>query len=303
MQGLLRLGRLGRGGDRGAAACRDRREFRQRTASGCRPPLRRSTEARAAEAAKAEAAQAAQLARLAANEGETRRLIEIVRSLAGDRERLLARLAALERNLEDVTGSIQKQAAHRRPPHRRATAAAAAEPPPKTAAVPPQTVAAEPSPRRLRRRPSHRTGRAICRQPAGSIPELEAIQARPAAGVDVGGATRFRWAAHALERDHAPTHSTCSKGCTRSWRCARTASRAPPSSGWSPDRSPTSKRPARICATLAAAKRYCRLAPFEGQPLALHVPEPPRRRRPPRRRPIGTRRTLSADCPAARRPA
>jgi hypothetical protein len=33
----------------------------------------------------------------------------------------------------------------------------------------------------------------------------------------------------------------------------------------------------RICATLAAAKRYCRLVAFEGQPLALNAPEPPRR--------------------------
>src|SRR5262245_26914264 len=71
---------------------------------------------RAAEAAKAEALQAAQLARLAANEGDTRRLIEMVRSLAGDRERLLTRLSALERSLDDVTGSIQKQAAVTPPP-------------------------------------------------------------------------------------------------------------------------------------------------------------------------------------------
>jgi hypothetical protein len=66
---------------------------------------------READAAKAQAAQAAQIARLAANENDTRRLVEIVRSLAGDRERLMARVNVLERSLEDVTGSIQKQAA------------------------------------------------------------------------------------------------------------------------------------------------------------------------------------------------
>ena len=85
---------------------------------------------RAAEAAKAEAAQAAQLARMAANEDDTRRLIEIVRSLAADRERLMTRLTVLERNLEDVTGcdseagSCTPPAAQRR---RRAAPRAAAE--------------------------------------------------------------------------------------------------------------------------------------------------------------------------------
>jgi hypothetical protein len=39
---------------------------------------------------------------------ETRRLSEGVRSLAADRDRLLARVTVLERNLEDVTGSIAR---------------------------------------------------------------------------------------------------------------------------------------------------------------------------------------------------
>ncbi len=40
----------------------------------------------------------------------------------------------------------------------------------------------------------------------------------------------------------------------------------------------------RICSTLAAAKRYCRLVAFEGQALALNAPPPP----PPPRRPAAT---------------
>src|SRR5437868_13073199 len=39
-------------------------------------------------------------------EAEQRRLSEAIRALAADRDRLLARIGALERNLEDVTGSI-----------------------------------------------------------------------------------------------------------------------------------------------------------------------------------------------------
>ena len=64
---------------------------------------------------------------------ETRRLADAVRALTADREQLVARLGALERNLEDATGSIRRQAA--------AASAAAA-------AVPPSVEAAAPSPAR-----------------------------------------------------------------------------------------------------------------------------------------------------------
>src|SRR2546423_2130968 len=39
-------------------------------------------------------------------EAEQRRLSEAIRALAADRDRLLARIGALERNLDDTTGSI-----------------------------------------------------------------------------------------------------------------------------------------------------------------------------------------------------
>src|SRR5262249_6600369 len=44
-------------------------------------------------------------------ENETRRLSETVQALTADRDRLLARVASLERSLQDVTGSIKRQAA------------------------------------------------------------------------------------------------------------------------------------------------------------------------------------------------
>jgi hypothetical protein len=53
----------------------------------------------------------------------TRQLSEAVSGLTADRDRLVARIASLERNLEDVTGSIKQQAAS----------------PPASAAVPAQT--------------------------------------------------------------------------------------------------------------------------------------------------------------------
>ena len=48
-------------------------------------------------------------ARAAELESETRRLADTVRMLSVDRDRLLGRLAAVERNLEDMTGSIDRR--------------------------------------------------------------------------------------------------------------------------------------------------------------------------------------------------
>lgn len=59
---------------------------------------------------------AAQLVPRAADlEGETRRLNEAIRLLAADRDRLLTRIGSIERNLDDMTGSVNRQAASSRP--------------------------------------------------------------------------------------------------------------------------------------------------------------------------------------------
>jgi hypothetical protein len=78
----------------------------------------------------------------AAPEAETQRLAAQVRDLAADRERLTARIATLERNLADMTGSIKKQS------EQLAAARAAATPPPvpSTPATTPAVVAAPPPP-------------------------------------------------------------------------------------------------------------------------------------------------------------
>lgn len=236
---------------------------------------------REAEAAKAQAAQAAQIARLAANENDTRRLIEIVRSLAGDRERLMARVNVLERSLEDVTGSIRKQAAATPPvtPQPTATTAQPAttvEPPPKTAAAPPQTVPAEPAPASApAAAPPAPPKQVASLPPASSMPELEAIQPR-AAGVDVGGATSFD-GLRRLWNTITATHYDLFEGLhpivavreNSKSRAADLRLIAGPLTDI--------ETANRICTTLAAAKRYCRLVNFEGQPLALTVPEQNRR--------------------------
>ena len=227
--------------------------------------------ARAAEAARAEAAQAAQLARIAATEGETRRLIEMVRSLAGDRERLMTRIAMLERNLEDVTGTIQRQAAIAPPAAAPPPSAPPAGSPPAITVAPPAAPTSEPA---AAPPPPEPTNRLASVGPPGGLPNLEAIEARPAAGVDIGGAGNFD-ALRSLWSTIAAAHPDLFEGL-HPVVTVRENSRSRAADlrivvGPLTDVESAS----RICTTLAAAKRYCRMVAFEGHPLTLNVPPPP----------------------------
>lgn len=89
-------------------------------------------------AATPDPAQVAAVPRDAESEAETQRLAAQLRELTLDRDRLAARLASLERQLDDVTGSIDRQ---------RAVAAPPAETPasvPEARAPEPESAAAEP---------------------------------------------------------------------------------------------------------------------------------------------------------------
>jgi hypothetical protein len=219
------------------------------------------------------------VARFQETEAETRRLANAVQSLHSDRERLLARIASLERNLEDVTGSIQRQSV--------------AEP-----AVPPP--AAEPSPA-LASAPS---------APPASIPAAPASPVEPqdpqqngpadpsppqaAYGVDVGGAVNF-------------------EGLRALWNSTRTAfasaiegmrpvlgMRENPKTRNTEFRLvigplPDAAAAATFCATLTAARRYCHPVPFEGQQLSFAAPAPPRR-------PAATQERKTPPRPPARTP-
>lgn len=80
--------------------------------------------------------------RAAETEAETKRLAAQVRALAADRERLTARIAVLEHNLDDMTGSIKQQS------EQLAAARAANTPPPAPSApaTTPVIVAVAPPP-------------------------------------------------------------------------------------------------------------------------------------------------------------
>ncbi len=73
-------------------------------------------------------------------EREARRTTDLVRILVADRERMAQRIAILERNLEDLTGSVKRQAEPRAP-----AVPPNAGPPPVTAKASPPAVAAAPA--------------------------------------------------------------------------------------------------------------------------------------------------------------
>jgi hypothetical protein len=226
---------------------------------------------RAAEFAKAQADQAAQLARIAAIESDSKRLIEMVRSLAGDRERLMARVSSLERSLEDVTGAIQRQQAATAAPATPPPGATAVEPPAKAAGAAPQTSEPAAAPAPASEPPKRVAGVAA----SAGMPELEAIQPR-AAGVDIGGATNFD-GLRALWNTITTSYADLFEGLqpvvtVRENSKSRGADLRLIAGPFTEVEGAT-----RICTMLAAAKRYCRLVQYEGQPLALNVPPAPRR--------------------------
>ena len=106
-------------------------------------------------------------------DAEQRRLSEAVRTLAADRDRLAARLNTLERNIEDVTGSIGPTA--KAPPIIPASPAPAAPPP--AAAVPPAPTAAAPSQNRVA------AGHLATSNPIAA----ESVATKTEFGVDLGG--------------------------------------------------------------------------------------------------------------------
>ena len=106
-----------------------------------------------------------------------RRLNEAVRALAADRDRLASRVAALERNLDDVTGSISQNGAPNAAP-----AAQPSRPPPQGQAAPAPNPPLVPPP----------APQAAAPQPAPQGAAPPAIQAAPNRVAQSSGLPYFR---------------------------------------------------------------------------------------------------------------
>jgi len=144
------------------------------------------------EAARTARATAQQIAaRSSDQEAEYRRLNEAIRALVSDRDRLVARVGALERNLDDVTGSIAP-----------AARAPAVQLPPAGAVVPPAGTSLTVAPRMPLQTPPA-IPQAASQSPAPSSPNrvsaghlatgntgpLDSVATKTDFGIDVGGNT------------------------------------------------------------------------------------------------------------------
>jgi hypothetical protein len=217
---------------------------------------------------------------------ETRRLAEAVRALAADRDQALGRIAALEHNLDGVTGSIKQDRATASPP-------AAAQPPPSPSAAvsakpiarpePPAapvteaaaTPAPAPPPASRQSAPGDATPMAASDprdQAAAPAPNLArgSAPAEPVAGlgVDIGGAINYEglrtlWRSTknsdpALLEELFPLVAVRENGKTHGAELRLVVGPIADAEG-----------AARLCTTLAAAHHYCQPVAFEGQRLSL----------------------------------
>jgi hypothetical protein len=185
---------------------------------------------------------------------EARRLNEAVRVLSADRDRLIARVAVLERNLDDVTGSIPAN-----PP-----AAATPRAAPVLPQIPPQAAAPAASPV-----PSPAPGRVTTghNTAIGTAGPAQSIATKTDFGIDVGGNTsleglRTIWtnlktSQPALLEGLRPVIAIREngKGAVELRLVAGPLGNAGAA--------------ARLCASLAAAGQTCQPTVFDGQRLAL----------------------------------
>jgi hypothetical protein len=219
---------------------------------------------------------------------ETRHLAEAVRSLAADRDQALARLAALERNLDGVTGTIKRDrmaGPQQAPvqslpqiPAAATSAAPAARPempaaPVIEAALPPaQPPASQPSSvNDAAPMAAPDAGNRAAAAPFNPVRVTALAEPLPAAaglGVDIGGAVNYEglrtlWQATknndpALLDELYPVVTVRENGKTHGVDLRLVV-------GPIAD----AEAAARMCTTLMAAHHYCQPVAFEGQRLAL----------------------------------
>ncbi len=229
-------------------------------------------------------------------DAETQRLEAQVRALAADRDRLTARIASLEHNLDDMTGSIKRQAAQLAATAAAKTPAPAPRPPvtaPQTlaAALAPSTPATSPTPSIIAPPAMPASTDSAAPAPAPSQPQTatpapEAVPLpptrvaaapasepaaapppphKPELGVDLGGAPNMvvlsaRWAA--VKANFGPLLNGLHPLAAHNTRPGATDYRLVVGP------LPNAAAAAQLCTRFIAARVNCRPAKFDGESLA-----------------------------------
>jgi len=216
---------------------------------------------RVAGALNADAQTATQLAaRRQELETETKRLVESVRTLSSDRDRLLARVTVLERNLEDVTGSVGRIGNAQ-------NAAAQSSPlPPVQLPQGPSVITSLSVPPTVTAFPSARiaTAHSAAR---GSAPAPDSVATVTDFGVDIGGGPTIE-SLRDLWVSAKGTHGSIFDGL-RPVISVRDGKPGTAELRLVVGPLSNASAAAKICASLAASGWTCRPAVFDGQRLAL----------------------------------
>jgi hypothetical protein len=192
-------------------------------------------------------------------ENDSRRLIESVRTLSSDRDRLLARVTVLERNLEDVTGSVGRIGAHNvaGQPSPLPQAHLSVGPSVLTSISAPPTIAAFPS---ARVATAHSTAR-------GTPPPPESVGTVTDFGIDIGGGPNIE-SLRDLWTTAKGTHGAMLDGL-RPVISVRDGKHGTAELRLVVGPLSNAAAAAKICASLATNGWTCRPAVFDGQRLAL----------------------------------
>jgi mRNA-degrading endonuclease toxin of MazEF toxin-antitoxin module len=237
-------------------------------------------------------------------EGETRRLNEAIRLLAADRDRLLTRVGSLERNLDDMTGSVTRTAAAPKTtpadPEPAAAPISRQEPtPPKTSAVasepgaapqaavpesflttmpaslparvrgwPPASHAAAPGPSVVAPTAAPAASRAATPAPVADPTRTGSIGTKTEFGVDIGSAGDLE-TLQAIWTETKARHGALVNGL-RPVVVMREAKAGGTELRLVIGPFSNASAAAKLCATLGAADILCSAGKFEGQRLALH---------------------------------
>ena len=240
--------------------------------------------------------------RLPELDAQTQRLAGVVDALASDRERLIARIGTLERNLEDVTGAIKRQASNSSAGNSSVTVPSALPLPASSlpASSPPasSTPAAAPAPAAIKE-----AAKEIAKEsamPPAPQPQVTALARPPAApaapqpppparianapavmaadspiaeaamtefGVDVGGAVNFE-GLRVLWSSIKGGNPALLEGLHPVVAVRENSRTKGAELRLLVGPLANVEIAARLCATLSAARRYCQPVGFEGQRLA-----------------------------------
>jgi hypothetical protein len=231
-------------------------------------------------------------------EAQMQRLAGAVDGLAIDRERLVARIGAIERNLEDITGALKRQAIGAAPaaatpatppapagpspslslpaaaPAPAAVRETAKEPPPAPEPPATTTVRAPGPPLALLPTPTPAPER-LANAPAVMAADTPTDPARTDFGVDVGGAVNFD-GLRALWGTTKGNNAALLEGLYPLVVVRENSRTKGAELRLIVGPLGNVEAAARLCAALSAARRYCQPVGFEGQRLAEadSVPEP-----------------------------